>query len=282
MDRRAVAAVVQRLRAHLRARRLRCRGREGLVGSASSASSSSSQAPPELRRRPDAIAVAALLTAGGCNAPRNDQTAASAFMPLAVSRLWDAAQLDFVRLQHDWTCITARLRRTIGASCKTPLCITAFAHLRTRQHSVTVSSSKTAGFHFANACRAPRATTCAAAAAGDDADTSSLSPEWAAKLKPTIERLRARDGGGGRKKQPRRKRPKTSARRPRAAPAGAGRTSRPSPPPRRSTPPRAAMTTRTRSRKRGPSAPPRTRAQMSPRSRSRSRRGGTSSWRGSV
>ena len=60
----------------------------------------------------------------------------------------------------------------------------------------------------------------AAAAADDDADyVLALAPEWAAKLKPTIERLRARDGGGGRKKQPRRK--KAKAKRPAPAPAPA-------------------------------------------------------------
>ena len=58
----------------------------------------------------------------------------------------------------------------------------------------------------------------AAAAAADDADyVLALAPEWAAKLKPTIERLRARDGGGGRKKQPRRKKAKNK--RPAPAPA---------------------------------------------------------------
>ena len=60
----------------------------------------------------------------------------------------------------------------------------------------------------------------AAAAADDDADyVLALSPEWAAKLKPTIERLRARDGGGGRKKQPRRKRAKNKRPAPAPAPA---------------------------------------------------------------
>ena len=60
----------------------------------------------------------------------------------------------------------------------------------------------------------------AAAAAADDADyVLAMSPEWAAKLKPTIERLRARDGGGGRKKQPRRK--KAKSKRPAPAPAPA-------------------------------------------------------------
>ena len=59
-----------------------------------------------------------------------------------------------------------------------------------------------------------------AAAADDDADyVLALAPEWAAKLKPTIERLRARDGGGGRKKQPRRKKAKNK--RPAPAPAAA-------------------------------------------------------------
>ena len=59
-----------------------------------------------------------------------------------------------------------------------------------------------------------------AAADDDDADyVLALAPEWAAKLKPTIERLRARDGGGGRKKQPRRK--KAKAKRPAPAPAPA-------------------------------------------------------------
>ena len=46
-----------------------------------------------------------------------------------------------------------------------------------------------------------------------------LAPEWAAKLKPTIERLRARDGGGGRKKQPRRKKAKNKRPAPAPAPA---------------------------------------------------------------
>ena len=46
-------------------------------------------------------------------------------------------------------------------------------------------------------------------------------PEWAAKLKPTIERLRARDGGGGRKKQPRRKKAKNKRPAPAPAPAPA-------------------------------------------------------------
>ena len=60
----------------------------------------------------------------------------------------------------------------------------------------------------------------AAAAAADDADyVLALSPEWAAKLKPTIERLRARDGGGGRKKQPRRKKAKNKRPAPAPAPA---------------------------------------------------------------
>ena len=60
----------------------------------------------------------------------------------------------------------------------------------------------------------------AAAAADDDADyVLALSPEWAAKLKPTIERLRARDGGGGRKKQPRRKKAKNKRPAPAPAPA---------------------------------------------------------------
>ena len=60
----------------------------------------------------------------------------------------------------------------------------------------------------------------AATAADDDADyVLALAPEWAAKLKPTIERLRARDGGGGRKKQPRRKKAKNK--RPAPAPAAA-------------------------------------------------------------
>ena len=54
----------------------------------------------------------------------------------------------------------------------------------------------------------------------DDADyVLALSPEWAAKLKPTIERLRARDGGGGRKKQPRRKKAKNKRPAPAPAPA---------------------------------------------------------------
>ena len=67
---------------------------------------------------------------------------------------------------------------------------------------------------------AHRAPPPAAAAAADDADyVLALSPEWAAKLKPTIERLRARDGGGGRKKQPRRKKAKNK--RPAPAPAAA-------------------------------------------------------------
>ena len=62
----------------------------------------------------------------------------------------------------------------------------------------------------------------AAAAADDDADyVLALSPEWAAKLKPTIERLRARDGGGGRKKQPRRKKAKNKRPAPAPAPAAA-------------------------------------------------------------
>ena len=60
----------------------------------------------------------------------------------------------------------------------------------------------------------------AAAAADDDADyVLALAPEWAAKLKPTIERLRARDGGGGRKKQPRRKKAKNKRPAPAPAPA---------------------------------------------------------------
>ena len=60
----------------------------------------------------------------------------------------------------------------------------------------------------------------AAAAAADDADyVLALAPEWAAKLKPTIERLRARDGGGGRKKQPRRKKAKNKRPAPAPAPA---------------------------------------------------------------
>ena len=59
-----------------------------------------------------------------------------------------------------------------------------------------------------------------AAAAADDADyVLAMSPEWAAKLKPTIERLRARDGGGGRKKQPRRKKAKNKRPAPAPAPA---------------------------------------------------------------
>ena len=68
---------------------------------------------------------------------------------------------------------------------------------------------------------AHRAPPPAAVAAADDAAdyVLALSPEWAAKLKPTIERLRARDGGGGRKKQPRRK--KAKAKRPAPAPAPA-------------------------------------------------------------
>ena len=57
----------------------------------------------------------------------------------------------------------------------------------------------------------------------DDDDAAdyvlALSPEWAAKLKPTIERLRARDGGGGRKKQPRRKKAKNKRPAPAPAPA---------------------------------------------------------------
>ena len=62
----------------------------------------------------------------------------------------------------------------------------------------------------------------AAAAADDDADyVLAMSPEWAAKLKPTIERLRARDGGGGRKKQPRRKKAKNKRPAPAPAPAAA-------------------------------------------------------------
>ena len=62
-----------------------------------------------------------------------------------------------------------------------------------------------------------------AAAADDDAAdyVLALSPEWAAKLKPTIERLRARDGGGGRKKQPRRKKAKNKRPAPAPAPAAA-------------------------------------------------------------
>ena len=60
----------------------------------------------------------------------------------------------------------------------------------------------------------------AAAAAADDADyVLAMSPEWAAQLKPTIERLRARDGGGGRKKQPRRKKAKNKRPAPAPAPA---------------------------------------------------------------
>ena len=56
----------------------------------------------------------------------------------------------------------------------------------------------------------------------DDADyVLALSPEWAAQLKPTIERLRARDGGGGRKKQPRRKKAKNKRPAPAPAPAAA-------------------------------------------------------------
>ena len=67
---------------------------------------------------------------------------------------------------------------------------------------------------------AHRAPPPAAAAAADDADyVLALSPEWAAKLKPTIERLRARDGGGGRKKQPRRKKAKNKRPAPAPAPA---------------------------------------------------------------
>ena len=60
-----------------------------------------------------------------------------------------------------------------------------------------------------------------AAAADDDAAdyVLALSPEWAAKLKPTIERLRARDGGGGRKKQPRRRKAKNKRPAPAPAPA---------------------------------------------------------------
>ena len=62
----------------------------------------------------------------------------------------------------------------------------------------------------------------AAAAADDDADyVLALAPEWAAKLKPTIERLRARDGGGGRKKQPRRKKAKKKRPAPAPSPAAA-------------------------------------------------------------
>ena len=64
--------------------------------------------------------------------------------------------------------------------------------------------------------RAPPPT---AAADDDDADyVLALAPEWAAKLKPTIERLRARDGGG-RKKQPRRKKAKNKRPAPAPAPA---------------------------------------------------------------
>jgi hypothetical protein len=60
----------------------------------------------------------------------------------------------------------------------------------------------------------------AAAAADDEADYGlALSPEWAAKLKPTIERLRARDGGPGRKKQPRRRKAKNKRPAPAPAPA---------------------------------------------------------------
>ena len=60
----------------------------------------------------------------------------------------------------------------------------------------------------------------AAAAAADAADyVLAMSPEWAAKLKPTIERLRARDGGGGRKKQPRRRKAKNKRPAPAPAPA---------------------------------------------------------------
>ncbi len=67
---------------------------------------------------------------------------------------------------------------------------------------------------------AHRAPPPAAAAAADDADyVLAMSPEWAAKLKPTIERLRARDGGGGRKKQPRRKKAKNKRPAPAPAPA---------------------------------------------------------------
>ena len=59
-----------------------------------------------------------------------------------------------------------------------------------------------------------------AAADDDDADyVLALSPEWAAQLKPTIERLRARDGGGGRKKQSRRKKAKNKRPAPAPAPA---------------------------------------------------------------
>ena len=60
-----------------------------------------------------------------------------------------------------------------------------------------------------------------AAATDDDAAdyVLALAPEWAAKLKPTIERLRARDGGGGRKKQPRRKKAKNKRPAPAPAPA---------------------------------------------------------------
>ena len=68
---------------------------------------------------------------------------------------------------------------------------------------------------------AHRAPPPAAAAADDEAAdyVLALSPEWAAKLKPTIERLRARDGGGGRKKQPRRKKAKNKRPAPAPAPA---------------------------------------------------------------
>mgnify|MGYP001219816570 FL=1 len=60
----------------------------------------------------------------------------------------------------------------------------------------------------------------AAAADSDDGDyVLAMSPEWAAKLKPTIERLRARDGGGGRKKPPRRKKAKNKRPAPAPAPA---------------------------------------------------------------
>ena len=64
---------------------------------------------------------------------------------------------------------------------------------------------------------AHRAPPPAAAAAADTTTPTGASrrcqfAEWAAKLKPTIERLRARDGRGGRKKQqPGGRRPKTKS-----------------------------------------------------------------------
>ena len=124
------------------------------------------------------------------------------------------------------TCITARLRRTIGAKRAAPLCITKLLpgkHLshhseQLKKNMLSVSPHFRANHPAFAAHRAPPPG--AAAAADDDADyVLALAPEWAAKLKPTIERLRARDGGGGRKKQPRRKKAKNKRPAPAPAPA---------------------------------------------------------------